>query len=257
MTWLSIVTIVRDDESGLARTRESVTRNDLNGVEWIVVDSSQDRAAVESLVQGIGNYQWVSPEGIYPAMNCGLESADGEYVIFLNAGDELSSPDTLTSVRDLLVGQPCTWMYGQIEIIEPSGASVLSSTWDYESEKHHFFARGYFPPHQGTFTRLSALRELGGFDTSYRIAADYKVFLQLTQRADPVVLPIVVARFPAGGASSRHWFHSLGEFHRARVEVLAPSGEASVRERALTAVHAVRVGAYRLMVAPLRRLARR
>ena len=257
MTWLSIITVVRNDASGLARTRESVTRNDLNGVDWTVVDSSQDPAAVESLVEGIGRYQWVSPEGIYPAMNCGLELADGEYVMFLNAGDELSSPDTLACVRGLLAGQPCAWAYGHIEIVEPSGASVMSSTWDYGHEKHHFFARGSFPPHQGTFTRLSDLRELGGFDTSYRIAADYKVFLQLTQRADPVVLPIVVARFPAGGASSQNWFHSLGEFHRARLEVLAPSGGASVRERVLTAVHAARVSAYRLVVAPVRRLARR
>ena len=257
MTWLSIITVVRDDESGLVRTRESVTGNDLSGVEWIVVDSSLDRGAVEALVDGLGRYQWVSPEGIYPAMNCGLELADGEYVMFLNAGDDLASPDTLASVRDLLAGQPCAWAYGRIEIIEASGASVLSSTWDYESEKHHFFARGSFPPHQGTFTRLSALRALGGFDATYRIAADYKLFLQLTQRADPIVLPIVVARFPAGGASSQHWLHSLGEFHRARVEVLAPSGRASVWERALTAVHAVRVGAYRLVVAPVRRLARR
>ena len=257
MTWLSIVTVVRDDESGLTKTRSSIEANNLNGVEWIVVDSSREREAVERLTTGIGRYEWVSPEGIYPAMNCGLELAEGEYVMFLNAGDELSSPNTLSAVRDLLPEQPCVWAYGHIEIIEGSGISVLSSTWDYKVEKHHFFARGSFPPHQGTFTRVSDLRALGGFDTSYRIAADYKAFLQLTQRADPCVLPIVVARFPTGGASSQHWYRSLAEFHRARVEVLAPSGKASIRERALTAVQSVRVGAYRLVVAPVRRLARR
>ena len=257
MTWLSIVTVVRDDESALNKTRASIEANDLDSVEWLVVDSSQERETVEHLVSGIGRYEWVSPEGIYPAMNCGLELAEGEYVMFLNAGDELSSPNTLSCVRDLLAGQPCAWAYGHIEIMEASGISVLSSTWDYEVEKQHFFARGSFPPHQATFTRVSDLRALGGFDTSYHIAADYKAFLQLTQRADPRVLPIVIARFPTGGASSQHWYRSLAEFHRARVEVLAPSGKASIRERALTAVQSVRVGAYRLVVAPVRRLARR
>ena len=257
MTWLSIVTVVRDDVSALNKTRASIEANDLDGVEWLVVDSSQEREAVEHLVSGIGRYEWVSPEGIYPAMNCGLERVEGEYVMFLNAGDELSSPHTLSCVRDLLAEQPCAWAYGHIEIIEASRISVLSSTWDYEVEKHHFFARGSFPPHQATFTRASDLRALEGFDTSYRIAADYKAFLQLTQRADPRVLPIVVARFPTGGASSQHWYRSLAEFHRARVEVLALSGKASIRERALTAVQSVRVGAYRLVVAPVRRLARR
>ena len=257
MTWLSIVTVVRDDESALNKTRVSIEANHLDGVEWLVVDSSLEREAVEHLVTGFGRYEWVSPEGIYPAMNCGLELAEGEYVMFLNAGDELSSPNTLSLVRDLLAEQPCAWAYGHIEIIEASGISVLSSTWDYEVEKHHFFARGSFPPHQGTFTRVSDLRALGGFDTSYRIAADYKAFLQLTQRADPLVLPIVVARFPTGGASSQHWSRSLAEFHRARVEVLTPSGKALIREWALTAVQAARVGAYRLVAAPVRRLARR
>ena len=257
MTWLSIITVVRDDESGLSRTRDAIEVNDRNGVEWVVIDSSHDRAAIKTLVDGIGRYEWVPPEGIYPAMNHALDLAAGEYVLFLNAGDELYSPDTVTSVRKAITKSSCSWAYGQIEIIEDTGATIMSSLKDYHAEKQYFFARGSFPPHQGTFARVSDLRALGGFDPSYSIAADYKAFLQLTQQSDPLVLSSVIARFPAGGASSQHWFQALGEFHRARVEVLAPSGGAALRERALTVVHAARTSAYRLVVERARRWARR
>lgn len=257
MTWLSIITVVRNEATGLRRTRESLQRNDLNGVEWFVIDSSDNHTDVESIVAGHGQYEWVEPTGIYPAMNRGLEGASGDFVLFLNAGDELHSPQTLKAVREILSTQPCSWAYGQIEIVEESETTVVTPTWDFTEEMGHFFARGHFPPHQATFVRASDLRSLGGFDTSYQITADYKVFLELTQDSRPVILPLVVARFSVGGASSQHWLRSLHEFHRARTEVLHPRGSAAVRECALTLAHAVRLGTYRWVLAPARRFARR
>jgi hypothetical protein len=40
--WLSVITVVKDDAEGFARTAASLSQQNLEGVEYIVVDSSTD-----------------------------------------------------------------------------------------------------------------------------------------------------------------------------------------------------------------------
>ena len=76
---------------------------------------------------------------------------------------------------------------------------------------------------------------LGGFDIGYRITADYAAFLRLSLVADPVEVADVLAVFTEGGLSTVAWQESLGEFHRARREILHLSGWDGSRELLSTA----------------------
>ena len=130
------------------------------------------------------------------------------------------------------------------------GQVMQTPPWDYLTEQHLLFSRGHFPCHQGTFTRRDTLLELDGFDTSYEIVADYVAFLKLSKLAAPVHLPKTVAVFQPGGVSSDRWRAAIGEFHRARREVLAPSGLSAFRERLETAALLTKTAAYRGLWAP-------
>lgn len=247
MAWLSIVTVVKDDPDGFARTCASLAEQDLSEVEWIVVDGSSDRESIPALLARSDSpsavYRHEAPRGIYAAMNSALEAASGDSIYFLNAGDALASPAVLALVRETL--GDATWAFGPVEIEDVSGSVVVTPRWDYASERRRGFSRGLFPAHQGTFTRTSALRGIGGFDTSYRVAADYAVALRLALLATPVELPFVIARFREGGTSTVQWQKSFQEFHRARREILKPSGTAALREKWETARHYALVYAHR------------
>jgi glycosyltransferase len=247
MTWLSVVTVVKDDRDGFARSLASLRAQDLDGVEWIVIDGSRDEAEIPALLATsdalAARYCHEAPRGIYPAMNNALEIACGDVLYFLNAGDTLASSSILARVREC-VGD-AVWAFGPVEIEERSGAVVVTPPWDYASERRAAFSRGHFPPHQGTFVRTTVLREIGGFDASYRIAADYAAALKLSLLADPVELPFIIARFREGGTSTVRWQESFREFHRARREILRPSGTSALRERWESARHFARVYAHR------------
>ena len=83
------------------------------------------------------------------------------------------------------------------------------------------------------------------------------MFLRMSLVADPVELDFVVADFYEGGLSSERWQESFREFHRARIEVLRPTGTARLTEQRDYAIHFLRVWAYRSVVEPFRRRARR
>lgn len=248
---LSIITVVKDAPGDFAATLASVTAQDLTDVEYVVVDSSTDREVLPRLVSGVAvEYRWVPPSGIYSAMNTGLEVAQGDYVLFLNAGDTLAEARVFAETLSILRLQAPVWLYAEVQMTDASGATVQTPPWDYRTEQRLLFSRGHFPCHQGTFTRRDTLLELGGFDTSYEIVADYVAFLKLSKIAEPVHLPKTVAVFQPGGVSSDHWRAAIGEFHRARREVLAPSGVLALRERAETVALLAKTAAYRGLWAP-------
>lgn len=245
--WLSIITVVKDDITGISQTLDSLAGQLLVGVEFLVIDSSVNRNEVPGVLDASGlefTYSWTEPQGIYSAMNIGLASANGTYIYFLNAGDELLH-DVLARVKNASFAGSSPWMIGPIEVVSPQGSRVTSPHWNYSEEQHSLFARGKFAPHQGTFARTRDLQEVGGFDTEYRIAADYAAFLRLTLISAPTMLDFPVARFYEGGTSTSQWKQSFAEFHRARLEILAPQGFSAITERFYTARQYFLVGLYR------------
>jgi len=148
-------------------------------------------------------------------------------------------------------------MFGPVRIMGADRSISVTTRWHYTAERNALFARGFFPQHQGTYVRSELLRELGGFSSAYRIAADYAIVLRLSQVADPVELDFVVADFYAGGLSTDQWRESFHEFHRARLEVFGPTGLTAAREQWDYRAHYARVWTYREVVEPLRRRARR
>lgn len=234
--WLSTVSVVKDDPSGLGRTFASLAAQDLDDTQVIVIDSSVDRDSALGIVKSFPrpvDYKWCAPEGIYAAMNEGLARAQGEFTYFANAGDTLFSSSVFSQTRAQILDSD--WAFGPVEIVELDGRRVFSPDWDYESEREVGFSRGLFPAHQGTFARTRLLREFGAFDLSYEIAADYAIALALSQASTPIRLPFVVASFHEGGASTQGWSQAVVEFHRARMQILNPRGLCRVREGMATA----------------------
>lgn len=254
--WLSIITVVKDDPAGFRRTIESLLPQDLIGVEVVVVDGSADRQVVESVLRDNptvpAEYGWEAPAGVYPAMNSALGRAHGEYAYFLNAGDRLHDPNALVRIRELIHQTRPAWLYAQVCFIDELGIETTPPPFDYSSERAACFARGRFPPHQGVIADTDLIKELGGFDTSYLVAADYALILRLAMHADPVESPIVLADFSRGGLSTTAWRRANKEFHRARRLILNPSGLASAREYGNTLRRLVETSLFNVVVEPHR-----
>lgn len=246
--WLTVITVVKNDIDGFRRTLDSLRAQDLTDVEFIVVDSSQDQEAIPRALAAAGfpaRVVWVSPEGIFPAMNEGLRFASGIYVQFLNAGDELADPDVIAVLRQSARSAEPVWLFGDVEIVNSDETVVHTPSWSYEQEKAAGFARGLFPQHQATLARREALLADGGFDTSLLITADYALFLRLSQRSSPLRVPFTIARFREGGISTDRWVRMLREFHTSRRAILQPQGRAAWAERWLTFRQFMLMSAYR------------
>jgi len=254
--WLSVVTVVKDDVPGFHATVQSIAEQNLEGLEYLVIDGSTDSQSIRDALGAssleplalLSVYAWAEPEGIYQAMNTGLSLAKGTFIYFLNAGDVLVNTSVIDRVHKALASSNSLWAYAPVEMEDEAGATVTTPPWDFAAEARYGFARGHFPCHQGTFVQTQLLRTIGGFDTSFAIAADYAAFLKLARTARPLEINDVVARFSEGGTSTRRWRQSIFEFHRARRTIIGLRGTDLVRDFYYTAVQFVRVGLYRGVV---------
>ena len=243
--WLSVITVVKDDNAGLLATLASLKSQNLDGVEHVVVDSSaiseEPTVAAFNLLSINQIFSWIEPSGIYQAMNRGLELANGTFVYFLNAGDTFLNESVLERVHYSLTESHPQWAFGPVVIQEPHGATTLTPPWNYQREKVSGFSNGYFPAHQGTFAHRALLSSFGGFDVQYKVAADYAAFLRISQVADPLILDFPIATFQEGGTSTTHWKLSFREFHYARKSILKLTGVHALKAEFNSLLHFVRV----------------
>ena len=127
---LSIITINRNNAQGLKKTMQSVVEQTSNDIEYIVVDGASTDESVD-IIKSFADQRlirWVSERdnGIYNAMNKGIGMAQGEYVMILNSGDYLATPQVIEQMNEKLVdkGQPDI-LYGNMIKIWPDGKTRL------------------------------------------------------------------------------------------------------------------------------------
>ncbi|MBT2502712.1 glycosyltransferase [Curtobacterium sp. ISL-83] len=201
MTTLSIVTITYNDDDGLARTLASLTElvhvagDDL---EVVVVDGGESVATRDLVGEWTPAAVLISEpdEGIYDAMNKGLDRVHGGHVWFLNGGDEALTD--WTALRGVLAGN--------------QGSVVLA---DYVlAGRTVDRARSSRPPrsmwhalptsHQAIFYPLAGIGA-ARYDRRFGIVADYAFTADLYARDVPFARSsLPVARFHLDGVSNEH-----------------------------------------------------
>ncbi len=96
---VTIITIIRNDVLGLARTLASVLAQDYGNRQLVVVDGGSTDGSLEKINEygsAIDILISEPDEGIYHAMNKGVALADGEWLLFMNSGDEFVAPNSLS-----------------------------------------------------------------------------------------------------------------------------------------------------------------
>jgi glycosyltransferase involved in cell wall biosynthesis len=123
---LSVISIAYNNLNGLKKTLELFSKQTFDGfVELVIVDgNSSDGTKAFLSEQSITN-NWVSEpdNGIYNAMNKGLQMAKGEYVWFLNSGDYASSSESVNQLLNLLKLHPDA-VYAETMMVNEIGVAL-------------------------------------------------------------------------------------------------------------------------------------
>ncbi|WP_285009934.1 glycosyltransferase family 2 protein [Pedobacter faecalis] len=211
---LSVITIVYNNVRDIERTMLSVLGQTYRNIEYIVIDG----ASTDGTREIIGKYQsqlagFISEpdKGIYDAMNKGLALATGDYVLFMNSGDEIYAPVTVAEVFDS--SDSADIYYGETEMYDAEWKSLgqrrhcAPEVFNWRS-----FRYGMTVSHQAIYIRRSITTP---FDLRYKYSADIDWIIKAAKRASSIVnTRMYVAKYLVGGISKKKHLASLKErFH--------------------------------------------
>ncbi|MBO1364094.1 glycosyltransferase [Prevotella sp. A2931] len=230
MITFSIITCTYQAASLLQRTLDSVRQQAWGDVEHILLDGAstdgtvdmiriyqrENEAAADSSHRIV--FKSEPDHGLYDAMNKGIREATGDYLVFLNAGDALPSPDTLEIIANSVgEGEALPGvLYGDTNIVDVQGrflrhrrlAPPKRLTW-------RSFLQGMVVCHQAFYARVD-LAKRNPYDLRYKLSADVDWCIRIMKDAAYHQLPLrdvnaVVVNYLAGGMSVKNHRASLIE----------------------------------------------
>ena len=208
---LSVITIVYNNVKDIERTLLSVLNQTYPNIEYIVVDGLSNDGTLGVIMKyenRIAKFSSEKDDGIYDAMNKGLDLATGDYVIFMNSGDEFFDADTVAAV--FASGDDADIYYGETEMIDSSGLSLgqrrhkapKQFTW-------RGFNLGMSISHQAIYIKRSLIEP---YDRKYQLSADIDWIIRAAKRAKKIVnVNGYVAKYLVGGMSKTKHRQSLAE----------------------------------------------
>jgi glycosyltransferase involved in cell wall biosynthesis len=208
---LSVITIVYNNVSDIERTILSVLTQTYLHIEYIIVDGLSTDGTLKIIKRYSNLLQKVfseKDEGIYDAMNKGLAAATGDYVIFMNSGDEFYENET---VEKVFASSPnADIYYGETEMINDEGESLgrrrheAPEQFTWESFKY-----GMSISHQAIYVKITLANP---FDRRYKLSADIDWILRAASKAQKIVnVNQYVAKYLVGGMSKSKHRQSLVE----------------------------------------------
>lgn len=190
---ISIITVCYNAEKLIRETIESVLGQTYQNVEYIIVDGAsidgtlsivdEYRERVEGDKQGeMWNMIVISEpdQGIYDAMNKGVEMASGDYIQFLNAGDCFVDAYVVERVIEKMKGDGRNnrnVFYGNIRYRYSDGTKELRK-YGPMCGRRAYFMSGDCLNHQAIFASRECFK-LAKFNTEYRICADREWMMRL------------------------------------------------------------------------------
>lgn len=208
---LSVITIVYNNVRDIERTLQSVLNQTYPNIEYVVIDGASNDGTLEILKKYESRLSRLITErdqGIYDAMNKGLAAATGDYVLFMNSGDELYAPDTVQKVFATAVDADI--YYGETEMYDENWHSLgqrrhqAPSKFNWKS-----FRFGMSVSHQAIYIRRSLTE---AYDLQYQLSSDIDWVIRAAKKAEKIVsVEAYVAKYLVGGMSKKRHLESLKE----------------------------------------------
>lgn len=231
---ISIVTINYNNPSGLKKTIESVVNQTWKNFEYIIIDGGSTNGDVD-IIKSFENQidYWVSEpdKGIYNAMNKGIKKATGDFIIFMNSGDNFTNSSVLEEVQSKLTSDFDIY-YGDYYRMKSN--SKRRKTFP-ESLSFSYFYSGSLA-HPATFFRRTLFDEIFFYNESYKIVSDWEFYIYAIcyKNVKYHYLKTAISDFDFTGISSNPKFKELEiQERKAVLEKYFPSFVADYEKLAL------------------------
>lgn len=217
---VSVVTVCYNAEKTIERTINSILNQSFLSYEYIIIDGKSEDKTNDIIQQYLPMFEnkgiavkYISEKdnGIFNAMNKGINMAEGVWIAFMNADDSYYDSEVL---RDIFSDD----RYEKYDIIYGSTNCISNNREEIQRPLKLDMRREEGPfVHQSSFVKTEIMKQKH-FDDKYRLAADYQLFLELwiEGRNFAEIEGRVISNFSLCGRSNMDRYKGITEVRKIR-----------------------------------------
>jgi glycosyltransferase involved in cell wall biosynthesis len=204
---ITIVTVSYNSAKTIKETIDSILSQDYPNIEYIIVDGlSTDgtQQIVESYGPRIAKFVSEKDDGLYHAMNKGIELASGDIIGIINSDDIYANSSVVSQVVSTFNEKKVDVVYGDLYYFR-SGAPKIPLRYykggNFSLRRVQF---GLMPPHPTFFIKRSVYEKYGKLDTQYTLSADFDLILRMlgVHKVPFFYISEVLVKMRTGGKST-------------------------------------------------------
>ncbi len=212
---ISIITVVFNAESTIEKTIQSVINQTYTNTEYIIIDGASKDETVKKIKKYEKNVSYFTSEhdkGLYDAMNKGIKASTGDYIWFINSGDEIFDNNTISQIFSNKTNFADVY-YGETVMIDNDGKEIgMRRLKTPEKLTWRSFINGMLVSHQSIIIKRDIV-DL--YDTNYRYSADFDWVIKALKRAKIIEnTHLILSKFLDGGLTKSHIIDGLKERFR-------------------------------------------
>lgn len=175
---VSIITVVYNGEKFLEETIKSVINQTYTNIEYIIIDGESNDGTINIIKKYEDSIShWISEkdDGIYDAMNKGIDACSGDIIGLINADDWYQLDTVEKVVKAYLFSDKNTLFYGDLNVHNDKQTSYVPK----QSSDLKILKKGMILNHPTVFVPKIIYEKHGSFSTDYKIASDWDLMLRL------------------------------------------------------------------------------
>lgn len=231
MEGITLLTASWNSAKTIGDTLRTVASQTYPNIEHIVIDGASKDDTLGVIEREGGHVAKVVSEpdkGIYDAYNKGLTYGSHDIIGFINSDDFYAHDGVIAEVMEAFAADPqLEALHGDLIYVDQEQVTKATRHWRSRETTPASLRRGFIPAHPTVFLRRSVYDKAGGFDLTYRLAADYEFLLRIfhTHKVKSRHIPHVWVHMREGGATGGN----LASIKRQNDEIRAAQAKHGMR----------------------------
>ena len=211
---ISIITVAYNSGKTISNTIDSVLSQEYDNIEYIIIDGgSTDKTneIIESYGDKISYCISEKDDGIYGAMNKGIQISTGKYIGIINSDDFYPDSNIIQKVVNEIQEKKSDCLYADLVYVDSENVKKIKRYWKSGEFNRTNFRKGWMIPHPTFFVSKEIYNTFGLYNLSLKSASDYEMILRLLYKNKVSVsyLPEVIVHMRDGGYSNQNIWSRL------------------------------------------------
>jgi glycosyltransferase involved in cell wall biosynthesis len=197
---ISIISVCYNSEKFITSAIESVLNQTYTDIEYIIIDGGSKDNTLKIIKQFEpkfnGRMKWISEidNGLYDAMNKGIQMATGDVIGLINSDDLFCDNFAIEKVMTIFnKEEKLDSVYADLYYVSQTDTNKIVRRW--VTGKQKCFKDGWHPAHPTFYIKNEVYEKFGDFNLEYKLAADFEIMLRFLEKyqistyylAEPIV----------------------------------------------------------------------